>query len=255
MRSITLTVVLSLLLPGAALAADWEDRLADTLLAAEQDPVLAALRTEQPRATRAGHLRFLGPHANQPAAMPVLLDRLANGDEPVAVRAALADVVGRFADGWGDALVELIAEEPASSVRAVLVYGLRNVDADTARVGFSLALLDVSPEVRAEAARLAARRGDGLVVAPELVGRLKDSEASVRAAAANSLGVLAAVSAASDLLPLLDDASADVRLQALRALSRIEPSAVSAPRLRALSADPEPRVSRAASKLLSVSAP
>jgi HEAT repeat protein len=249
MRTLWMTLALGALLPTSAFATDWEARLADAMVRAAQDPELSALRVEQPRATRAGHLRFTSPRFNQLDATPIALDRLAHGGEPEAVRAALADLVGRFSDGWGDALVELLAEEPASSVRAVLVHGLRTVDQGAAVDGFAVALLDSSPDVRAEAARIAARRGDGAAVDAGLVDRLADEDAGVRAAAANSLGILG-VDASAALVPLLDDGSPEVRLQAMRALSRSTPGALSPARLQTLTADPDARVARAAGKLL-----
>lgn len=254
MNTRLLTLAAVLLLPSAAWAdgPDWEQRLSESLATgwAEQAETWTRLEAQQPRETRAGHLRFMGPDFNSPDAMPLVLNRLAHGGESEEVRAALADVVGRFSPGWGDALIELLSEEPASSVRAVLVYGLRQVEPEFASPGFALALLDSSPEVRAEAARLVARRADGLVVAPSLMERLGDEDPSVRAAAASSLGVLGSVDAVPAVLPLLEDGSADVRLQALRALGRIDASVLSAVALHALSVDDDRRISRAAAKLI-----
>ncbi|MCO4769406.1 MAG: HEAT repeat domain-containing protein [Deltaproteobacteria bacterium] len=251
-NTLTPLLVLALLAPTTALAADWEERLSVALTQGwqTQPDTWTRLEAQQPRATRAGHLRFMGPEFNSEAALPLALDRLAHGEEPEPVRAALADVVGRFSADWGDALVELLAEEPAGSVRAVLVLGLRGVAADEAEAGFTIALRDSHAEVRQVAALTVARRADGAVVAPALVDSLSDPSAAVRAAAAQSLGVVGDAQATDALLPLLSDADASVRLRALSALDRLDRSALSAPQLRTLSADADSRVARRASKLL-----
>jgi len=248
------TLTLALLLPGSALAdgSPWEARLSDALIAGwtAHGDTWTDLQSQQPRATRAGHLRFTGPDFNHPDAVPLALERLAHGAESEDVRQALAELVARFSDDWGDALVELVAEEPSASVRSVLVMGLRNVEPTMAAAGFRLALLDPSGEVRMMAAMTAARRPDGLTVAPGLMDSLSDDAPAVRAAAANALGVLGATAAAAPMAALLSDSEPDVRLAALRALGRIDRSALSAPALRTLAGDSDKRVSRAAGKLL-----
>ncbi len=251
-RLLTSLLVLSLFAPASAVAADWEERLSVALADgwATRAEAWTQLQNQQPRRTRAGTLRFMGPHYNSPETLPLALARLAHGKDPEAVRAALADVVARFSDDWGDALVELLAEETGASVRAVLVYGLRWVDADSAAAGFTLALDDLDPTVRAEAARVAAKRTDGASVAPGLVVLLGDQDASVRAAVASTLGTLGVMESAPALVSMLSDADPSVRLHSLRALDRIDTTLLSAPTLRTLTADPDQRVSRAADRLL-----
>ena len=251
-RLLTFLLALALLAPASAIAADWEERLSVALADGWETRVdtWTRLQSQQPRRTRAGTLRFMGPEYNSPETLPLALARLARGEDPEPVRAALADVVARFSDEWGDALVELLAEETGASVRAVLVYGLRRVDSDSAAAGFTLALHDLDPTVRAEAARVAAKRPDGASVAPDLAALLGDEDASVRAAVASTLGTLGVTESASALVPMLTDADPAVRLHSLRALDRIDATLLSAPTLRTLTADPDQRVSRAADKLL-----
>jgi len=211
-----------LLLPSTAFAADWQDRLNDALSAGweQHKDAWTALETIEPRMTRAGHLRFNHPDMLKDSAVPLVLDRLVRGEDPEPVRAALADVFGRHADGWGDALVEVLAEEPSSAVRATLVYGLRHVDAEFAEAGFTVAFADVSSNVRAEAARVAARRADASVV-PTLPSLLADDSAEVRLEALRAAAVLGD----AQLIPAAEGLVADpdpiVRKAAVRTVERL----------------------------------
>lgn len=230
---------------------DWGVRVDAALeLSRRADPDLTQLRLElRPRATRAGFLRFTTAVMNTPEAAPALLHRL-RGDEPAAVRGALADSLSRQSAPWADAVLELLAEEPDASVRAVLVHSLRFVSPVQAQETVALGLSDADPTVRAEVARLIARRADGAALSLDLRSVLGDPDPDVRAAAAQSLGALR-VDARAELQALLDDPSGDVRLQALRALHRLDPVGTRGlASTRALVTDVDARVARKASRIL-----
>ncbi len=259
-------LLLSLLLPTTALAADlsatsdselavlatdpdWTIRVDAALEQSRRvDPDLTERRLDlAPRATRAGFLRFPIEYMNVPDAAPVLLHRL-RAEESAAVRGALADSFSRLSAPWGDAVLELIAAEPEASVRAILVHSLRVLSPTQAGDALQLGLSDSDPLVRAEVARLVARRADGADLASSLTPALLDEDPTVRAASAHSLGALR-IQASSELVPLLDDASGEVRLQALRALDRIDPVATKG-LARPLATDVDSRVARKAARIL-----
>jgi HEAT repeat protein len=80
---------------------------------------------------------------------------------------------------------------------------------------------------------------------------LDDPSPAVRASAARSLGTLRDPAAFVALLPLLDDADPDVRLQALHAVERVDPvGAAELSQLDGLCVDADPRVARAAFQLI-----
>ncbi len=263
-----LLILCALLLPATAFAADlsnvsdselavlaadpdWTLRVDATLEQSRRaDPDLAQRRLDlSPIATRAGFLRFPIAYMNVPEAAPALLHRL-QGERSAAVRGALADSLSRQSAAWGDAVLELLAAEPDPSVRAVLVHALRFLPPDLAQDAAAMGSSDVDPVVRAEVARLIARRSDGAALAQELLSGLQDPSAAVRAASAQSVGALG-IEAGAALLPLLQDEAADVRLQGLRALDRIDPVGTkSLARTVALANDVDARVARKAARIL-----
>ncbi len=261
-------LLLALLLPTTALAVDlsaaadseiavlaadpdWTIRVDAALEQARRaDPDLTARRLSiPPMATRAGFMRFPIEYMNVPDAAPALLHRL-RIEESAAVRGALADSLARQSAQWGDAVLELVAAEPEASVRAILVHALRFLPSDQAGKALQVGLSDTDATVRAEAARLVARRADGEDLSSQLVPALLDAHPTVRAAAAHSLGALR-IEVSDDLLPLLDDQFGEVRLQALRALDRIDPVGTKRlARTRTLATDVDSRVARKAARIL-----
>jgi hypothetical protein len=205
----------------------------------------------QPQKTRAGWVRFTDPVINNPEAAAILLERLiASGDAP-EVRAALAEALGRTRGDYATEVSELLASEADARVREMLVGTLgRQAPTPEALVGLATGLKDSTVEVRAAAARTIATRSDGVELGDELIGMLVDVEPSVRSEAARTLGILQIDEATQPLVELLADANAEVRLDALRAVHRIDPEyALALPVLAQLEQDGDARVKRLATKI------
>jgi hypothetical protein len=218
-------------------------------------PATGSLRDQlmvlQPQKTRAGWVRFTDPVINNPEAAAILLERLlANGDAP-EVRAALAEALGRTRGDYATEVSELLASEADARVREMLVGTLgRQAPTPEALVGLATGLKDSTVEVRAAAARTIATRSDGVELGDELIGMLVDVEPSVRSEAARTLGILQIDEATQPLVELLADANAEVRLDALRAVHRIDPEyALALPVLAQLEQDGDDRVKRLATKI------
>jgi hypothetical protein len=204
---------------------DWRTRVeADIVALEEQNPQLHAMaRALEPRPTRAGFLRFSTTAIHDPAVAAVFIDRLAHGHEPPEVRAALAEALPRTAGTYGDAVIALLDAEREASVRLALIAALHRVPGETALSGLRIGLNDRDPAVRAEAARVVGARPDGHALAAEVEIALRDDDASTRAAAARALGILGIDSAYEALARSLDDGATEVRLEALRAVVRLDP--------------------------------
>ncbi len=202
----------------------------------------------EPHTTRAGTLRFLLPEDRDQALTDSLMERLATGGEDTAVRVALVEALPRSGGDWSSALALWPSEN--GDVRQTLVDGARHADQALAVQLIELALDDGDWEVRAAGARAAGWQTElGDELGPEVLDALADAHPEVRAFAARSAGWLH-LDAFGALLPLLADVDPTVRLNTLRALERIDATALQArPELATLSADADARVSRAASGL------
>jgi HEAT repeat protein len=180
-------------LMGLAWGADWEARMEQAVTEGwEQNPTLfEAVLTVEPRATRAGFLRYDDPLLNDPQVTALLVQRLVSGNDEPPVRRALADALVRsLPEGtgeWGDAWVALIAAEADPMVAETLVSGLRYAPVDVAMEGLRKALLSGLPQVRAAAARTIAWRKDGWLLTNELRQALDDSDEEVRSSASRAL--------------------------------------------------------------------
>lgn len=230
------------------LGADWRVSVDDAVAQLRvRDPKLAdALYAMEPRSTRAGTARFTGPLVRNPVAAAVFLDRLTSteGASPEA-RAALVEALPRTTGPFGPAVIDLLAGETVASVRVAMVASLRTADASSALAGLELGLADVDASVRLIAARTVARRADGVQLEEELLAAAGDPELGVKSEAIRTLGVLEIESAKSLISAELAAADADLRLSAVRALTRIDP-AFAAERVQALVTDDDPRVAKAA---------
>ena len=219
--------------------------------AAATPDVAPAPQAALPGTTRAGTRRFTGREVRDPGATQAFLDRFRSEPDP-AVRAALAEALPRTEGAWAGELAGLLAAESDPDVRAVLVAIAWRAPAEQAIPVLATGLADADARVRAEAARTAGRHRSGGQLIDALVARLSDPAATVRAAAAEAIGVRGGASGftrLSALTALTADADAEVRLQALRALERLAPgSEVAAPAAR-LRSDPDERVRRLADRL------
>lgn len=236
-----------------ALDEDWQVRdQARAILTWRRYPRESALAWEQDaERTRAGFLRFPGGPVLDPAVGPVLLERYVHGQEPSEVQKALLDALVRSEADWDEAVTGLLPSEPQSDVRASLVFALRKVGTPAALQGLELALKDPSSLVRAEAARSIGRNPEGQTLVPALTAAMGDSSSEVRAMAARSLGWLRASEAWDPLLVALSDPEADVRLQALHALDRLDRQRLApSPELGRLLKDPDEKVRLAAEHIL-----
>lgn len=246
------------LLPPAELErlgehSDWRVRHQAQVIALwrSQKPLALQIEALPPRTTRGGGLIFADPALETPGATTLLADRLLHSGESVDVRVALARAVALDRSGDLGVLMGMFAAEPDERVRAALITGLRrHEDQAGALSALRQAMQDPSPAVRAEAAGSAGYREGAEALGPDLVALLADPDAEVRGLAARSVGWLRVEPAWDTLLGLLSDPSGDVRLQALRALERLdEGRARTAPEVRGLLGDADPRVARAAAEL------
>lgn len=224
------------------LAAAAAPSLAEAV-AATDPAVVAAVQDAVPLTSRVGAPRFVEPALRQPAAAAPMLDRLMHSADPPAIRQALAEALPRTNGDWGSYAVAWLPAEADPVVRSILIEGLRDVPTDVAIPGIQAGLIDADPTVRAAAARTAGWVEGAGVLLPYLAAGLADVHPEVRAAACRSWGLLGLPIEA--LLPYLADADTDVRLQAVRAVLRIDPAR---PELTALQHDPDPRIAAAVAR-------
>lgn len=245
-------------LPDATLADLAEDagwRVRARAAAAVQwrvDPALAAhVSTVASVPTRSGTPRFTDRALRDPDVAGLLVERLVAGGDAPAVREALVEAL-RHTDGdWADAAAGLLATERDAGVRAQLAATLRDAEADAAIPGLALAARDADARVRAAAMRAIGGRKDGAALLGSVLAATTDTDAAVRAAAVRAVGWLGLSEGWSGLVARLGDADADVRLQAVGALERLDADRAAAlPELARLGSDPDGRVARAVERVL-----
>jgi HEAT repeat protein len=252
-RSLAATDVTDEALRALASSPDWATRArAQAALGWRVNPAFAERVSSMGGVlTRNGQLRLVDPELRVAAAGPHLVARLMEGKDDPAVRVALVDALALVDADWGAAMAGLIRTEADASVRAVLAASLRRAAAEDAWAGLSTAATDTSADVRAAALRTMGGREDSARYSALILVALQDEASTVRAAAARAVGWVALTDGWEALLPLLADPDADVRLQALGALERLDRrQAAGAPGVRALAEDPDARVARAAQRIL-----
>ncbi len=216
-----------------------------------------ATRVQQaePSRTRAGWLHFRDPALMVPEALPLFAARLSDTSAPSEVRVALAEVLGHTTADPTTYVVAAYAGEADAAVRAALVETLRLSKGDNAAPALALletALSDADPSVRLSAMLCVTRRPDGASIGAAIVPLVSDADVKVRAAAARAAGVLKVEGAQQALVGALADADPTVRLNALRAIDRIDSTYLASHGLLdSLKADSDSKVSRLASTIAS----
>jgi hypothetical protein len=264
------------LVPCISVAADLEDSL--QALVKESGPQLETLENENwdrridaeavlayrvnvdkgaeilrmpPVPTRAGHPRFVGPLMGEDATPALLLYRLQRGSEATEVRSALVEALGsqiQTRPGLGLALMET---EEAEEVRQRIVMMVRRAPYDVAAPVLHRAFTDESALAQEAAAVTAGNRKDGWRWKQALVAQLQNEEGRVRAASARALGWLEQKAIFNELAALLTDIDAEVRLQAVTAIHRLDPDRARLhPDLIALQNDSDPVVASLATRLV-----
>jgi HEAT repeat protein len=230
--------------------------VADKLAASAEAPLASAdlaelVRTIEPQKARNGSLRFSDAQLDTPAAAKLLLERLSSGRDSEAVRSALVIALPRTQGDYASGLLPLLKTEKSDALRADLVDAMRLAkDSASALEGLKLGLADSSESVRTRAAYNLGRRADGLALVDDLLAALRDSEASVQSASARALGQLGSTKGFDEVAGLLASRSADVRLESLRALGRMDAERASQlTQLTELAADSDERVRTAAAKV------
>ena len=177
----------------------------------------------------------------------VVLDRLARKVDPEDVRVSLVEALPRNGGIYADALADLFVDEGSAKVRAAFV---RATPAQQILPIMRRALADASTEVRIVAVRAAATHPVCEQLASELRTALTDSDATLRAEAAKSIGTLKIAAARDELARALGDGNAEVRLEAMRALDMIAPGSLAGTAaVTQLRSDPDQRVAELAQKL------
>lgn len=206
--------------------------------------------TVEPKRTRSGFLRLVGPELEDPSAAPVLLHRYRTAGERPEVKAAVVAALVRTNGAYAPVLADLLTAEPDPLVRVGMISSLRRVPGAHALAAIEVGLADSDPLVRVTAANMAGRHPDGATLGAALIDALDDGVADVQIAAGQSLGYLRVQSATDALAGLLASPHAEVRLSSLQAIDRIDPAyAKGLSQLGALTADADPTVARAANKI------
>lgn len=162
--------------------------------------LIGRYRGEPEAALRAVALRGIG-RVGGPAARDVLIHALGEGEPVEREAAAIAAGISAYRGRWPDGL--------DADVARALLTALTADDASVRRAAsWALSRAKIALDVQADA-RLA------------IIGRLEDSDAFTRAAAASALGALGSGGDEGRLGKLLSDEDWQVRADAARALGRI----------------------------------
>ena len=176
-------------------------------------------RSRQVRARAVRSLAKLGP-----AAIPIILSTLSNGEERVRAIAShiLREIAARTEEGATRLANGLAAADP--STRKTIAWSLWELGDRAGPATHQLvgALADEQEEVRYYCIRALGKIGSNAL--PSLLVALTDDNLRVRSGAALALGRMGttARSAAPQLRALLSDSAVEVRDAARRALSQIE---------------------------------
>ncbi|MBL8976425.1 MAG: hypothetical protein JNK56_37830 [Myxococcales bacterium] len=178
------------------------------------------------RTGRDDELAFAPAALHDPRAAAVLLRRLLQGEDPVAVRCALVDALPQTGGDWQEGAAALIGIDASPAVRKRLVESMRYADAPHSVHGLRLGFKDEDPEVNIAAARTAGFSRQGPELAAELEATTRAADWDLRAAPVQSLARLNLPQSREVLLKALYDEEREVRLQGLLALEQLDPEGV-----------------------------
>jgi HEAT repeat protein len=168
-------------------------------------------------------LFFAQKEIADPRAAPVLLKRLLNGEDSVRTRLAVVDALPNTGGDWYEGAAALIAIDADPRVRKKLVEVMRYIPWPHNIDGLRLAFTDETASVRVAAARTTGFVRDGAGLYNELMNGTFDDDWDMRAACVQAIGQLRATAARDRLVGMLADDQAEVRLQVMLALDRIDP--------------------------------
>lgn len=243
--------LLLLLLASGACTEETSSSQALQQITAPAQEIAQHVRTMRPKITRSGSIRFIDKHLDLPAAAEALMARLSRTGESEEIRAALATALARTGGDYATASIALLKSESSQAVRQALIGAIARVeDEGQALEGLKLGMEDKSAAVRAFAANAIGHHGSGLALQQLLTKGLSDRDLSVRIKSARALGILAATDAFDATRALVTDRSAELRLESLRALGRMDKArAATLAELDTLLHDSDARVRLAASKV------
>jgi len=230
---------------------DWMARVEREVMELQQDDsrLWRTLLEAEGMQTRKGFLRLRGKDLHHPKAASVFLHRYLSAKE-AQERYYLVEALPRTGGLYEDAITELMNVERDDGVRAVMVGILAKGKTAKSVEGIAKGLGDKAASVRLEAAIAAGQNTHGASAGTALVGALADSDAAVRAASAKALGYHKVAGATDALAQRLGDGSAEVRLEALRAMSRIDrQGTASRADVAQLTSDSDARVRRVAERI------
>ena len=202
-----------------------------------------------PIENRAGMWFFPGRDLVEDSAQVLIADRLLDGADREAVAVALA-----YALDTRHRMPQTVIKTQVPAVRAALLSGYKKVGDGQGLAVFEAALVDGSIQVRMEAVRLVGYRSDlrSPALSAGLGAALSDASPQVRAFSVRSMSWRGEQASFGAICGLLDDTSGAVRGAAVRALGKLDLArAAGLPAIIALSADPDPKVKRAVSRVLS----
>ncbi len=224
---------------------DWRVRHAAGLeLSSKTNPELhQAIYQLKPVPTRAGTPRFQSDLFSNPAAAWSVAERLLQGADSADIRSALAAGHASIPQSDPAPLLHIARHDSSALVRSAAVAGLarysEKVGLDAIRIGMK----DPHARVRATAVSSVGYHREGASLEKSLLNALADSDSQVRAQAARVLGWLEVEAAYEPLRGLLVDASAEVRLHALRAMRTLDADQTrSLPEIDHLAKNPDERM-------------
>lgn len=226
---------------------DWRVQLsAKVVLAWRQMPqqtrAVVQLRPHPTPAPRLGK-RYYTTSPLPPEVLPVLAWRVLYQPQSSApLTSSLAAMyANRAVEESPEFLLELLLAHPDPPVRHAMVMSLAKAPVAVAQKGFVFAFADPDPLVRQAAVVASSRHSSAQLYVAQWITLLVDADPGVRAKSARSLGWYG--KGYIQLRPLLADNSAEVRLQALRAMEKIDADATGAlPEIHQLAQDSDSRV-------------